>query len=157
MADIDPLLELMEKLRDKDKGCPWDIKQDHNSIAHCSIEEAYELVAAITKNDQENIKEELGDVLLQVIFHSQIAKENNAFDFNDVIEVLSKKLITRHPNVFDPDFDLKISADEQSKLWDEIKALFLQFKNLKRFKKKPQRKILIGILVKTYLKKSMKN
>ena len=67
MADIDPLLELMKKLRDKDKGCPWDIKQDHNSIAHCSIEEAYELVAAITKNDQENIKEELGDVLLQVI------------------------------------------------------------------------------------------
>ena len=121
MADIDPLLELMERLRDKDKGCPWDIKQDHSSIAHCSIEEAYELVSAIAKNDQENIKEELGDVLLQVIFHSQIAKENNAFDFNDVIEVLSKKLITRHPNVFDPDFDLKISADEQSKLWDEIK------------------------------------
>ena len=121
LVDINPLLELMEKLRDKDKGCPWDIKQDHNSIAHCSIEEAYELVAAITKNDQENIKEELGDVLLQVIFHSQIAKENNAFDFNDVIEVLSKKLITRHPNVFDPDFDVKISADEQSKLWNEIK------------------------------------
>jgi MazG family protein len=121
LADINPILELMEKLRDKDKGCPWDIKQDHNSIAHCSIEEAYELVAAITKNDQENIKEELGDLLLQVIFHSQIAKENNTFDFNNVVEVLSKKLITRHPNVFDPDFDLKISADEQSKLWDEIK------------------------------------
>ena len=69
MADIDPLLELMERLRDKDKGCPWDIKQDHNSIAHCSIEEAYELVSAIAKNDQENIKEELGDILLQVIFH----------------------------------------------------------------------------------------
>ena len=67
MADINPLLELMEKLRDKDKGCPWDIKQDHNSIAHCSIEEAYELVSAIAKNDQENIKEELGDLLLQVI------------------------------------------------------------------------------------------
>ena len=111
----------MEKLRDKDKGCPWDIKQDHNSIAHCSIEEAYELVAAITKNDQENIKEELGDVLLQVIFHSQIAKENNIFDFNDVIKTLSKKLITRHPNVFDPDYDKKISADEQSRLWDKIK------------------------------------
>ena len=111
----------MEKLRDKDKGCPWDIKQDHNSIAHCSIEEAYELVSAIAKNDQENIKEELGDLLLQVIFHSQIAKENNIFDFNDVIKTLSKKLITRHPNVFDPDYDKKISADEQSRLWDEIK------------------------------------
>lgn len=121
MADINPLLELMEKLRDKDKGCPWDIKQDHNSIAHCSIEEAYELVSAIAKNDQENIKEELGDLLLQVIFHSQIAKENNIFDFNDVIKTLSKKLITRHPNVFDPDYDKKISADEQSRLWDEIK------------------------------------
>ena len=121
MADINPLLELMKKLRDKDKGCPWDIKQDHYSIAHCSIEEAYELVAAIIKNDQENIKEELGDVLLQVIFHSQIAKENNAFDFNEVIEVLSNKLITRHPNVFDPDFDKKISADEQLKLWNKIK------------------------------------
>ena len=121
MADINPLLELMEKLRDKDKGCPWDIKQDHNSIAHCSIEEAYELVSAIAKNDQKNIKEELGDLLLQVIFHSQIAKENNSFDFNDVIEVLSKKLITRHPNVFDPDFDEKITADVQSKLWNEIK------------------------------------
>ena len=111
----------MEKLRDKDEGCPWDIKQDHNSIAHCSIEEAYELVTAIAKNDQENIKEELGDLLLQVIFHAQIAKENNAFHFDDVIEALSKKLITRHPNVFDPDFDAKISADEQSKLWNEIK------------------------------------
>ena len=111
----------MEKLRDKDKGCPWDIKQDHNSIAHCSIEEAYELVSAIAKNDQENIKEELGDLLLQVIFHSQNAKENNSFDFNDVIEGLSKKLITRHPNVFDPDFDEKITADVQSKLWNEIK------------------------------------
>ena len=116
MADIDPLLELMEKLRDKDKGCPWDIKQDHNSIAHCSIEEAYELVSAIAKNDQEKIKEELGDLLLQVIFHSQIAKENNSFDFYDVIEVLSKKLITRHPNVFDPDFDEKITAKDLSKV-----------------------------------------
>lgn len=111
----------MEKLRDKDEGCEWDIKQDHNSIAHCSIEEAYELVAAIINNDQKNIKEELGDLLLQIIFHSQIAKENNAFDFNDVIEVLSKKLVTRHPNVFNPDFDVKISADDQSKLWNEIK------------------------------------
>jgi len=120
-SNIDQLIEIMSQLRHPEKGCPWDIDQDHQSIAHYSIEEAYELVAAITKNDHENIKEELGDLLLQVIFHSQIAKENNIFDFNDVIKTLSKKLITRHPNVFDPDYDKKISADEQSRLWDEIK------------------------------------
>ena len=120
-SNIDQLIEIMSQLRHPEKGCPWDIDQDHQSIAHYSIEEAYELVAAITKNDHENIKEELGDLLLQVVFHSQIAKENNIFDFNDVIKTLIKKLITRHPSVFDPDHNKKISADEQSRLWDEIK------------------------------------
>ena len=95
MSEIDKALQIMEQLRDPDSGCPWDIKQTHSSIAKCSIEESYELISSIIKNDLEGIKEELGDLLLQVIFHSQIALENKEFEFFDVVENLKEKLIRK--------------------------------------------------------------
>lgn len=93
------LIKIMSILRSK-KGCPWDRKQTQKSILPYLIEETYELVEAINRNDTDEIKEELGDLLLQVIFHSQIAKEKGRFDINDVIKELNKKLIERHPHVF---------------------------------------------------------
>lgn len=94
------LLSIMERLRNKDTGCPWDIEQTPASIAPCAIEEAYELAAAIDKNDTENYREELGDLLLQVVFHSQMAKEGGLFTFDDVARTLCEKLVSRHPHVF---------------------------------------------------------
>jgi tetrapyrrole methylase family protein/MazG family protein len=93
------LVGIMEKLRSKD-GCPWDIKQTHKSITPYLLEEAYEVMEAIDKDDPDNLKEELGDVLLQVVFHAQIAKDRNKFDIDDVIDGINAKLVTRHPHVF---------------------------------------------------------
>ena len=119
MSEIDKTLQIMKQLRDPDSGCPWDIKQTHSSIAKCSIEESYELISSIIKNDTEGIKEELGDLLLQVIFHSQIALENKEFDFFDVVENLKEKLIRRHPYVFDK--SKKHTKEEQTAIWEKIK------------------------------------
>ena len=99
MSDFEALLKTMAMLRDKEAGCPWDIEQTHSSIAHHAVEEAYELQAAIASSNTNNIKEELGDLLLQVIFHSQIAKEDNSFTIEDVIDAINTKLIRRHPYV----------------------------------------------------------
>jgi len=93
------LVKIMSILRSKN-GCPWDRKQTHKSILPYLIEEAYELIEAINKNNINEIKEELGDLLLQVIFHSQIAKEKGKFDIDDVVKELNRKLIVRHPHVF---------------------------------------------------------
>jgi len=93
------LVEIMRKLRGK-KGCPWDRKQTHESIMPYLLEETYEAIEAINKKDNANLKEELGDILLQVIFHSQIASERHNFTIDDVLETINSKLITRHPHVF---------------------------------------------------------
>ena len=93
------LVDIFKKLRGKN-GCAWDKKQTNKTLMKYLFEESEELKQAVRKNDIENIKEELGDVLLQVIFHAQIAKENKWFDIYDVIDVLNKKLIRRHPHVF---------------------------------------------------------
>lgn len=115
---FDKLLYIMEKLRGPD-GCPWDKKQDFYSLRPYIIEEAYEVVEALEKKDIEALKEELGDLLLQVIFQSQIGKEKNIFDINDVIEGIITKLIRRHPHVFG---DQKLdNAQEVKKTWEEIK------------------------------------
>ena len=90
----------MERLRSKE-GCPWDRAQTHQSLRSCLIEEAYEVLDAIDKNDYKLLKEELGDLLLQVIFHSTIAKQNNEFELEDVIDGICKKIIYRHPHVFE--------------------------------------------------------
>lgn len=97
---LDDLLKLMRILRDPDTGCPWDVKQSYRSIAPCTIEEAYEVVDAIEKADFAHLEEELGDLLFQVVFYSQLGKEDKFFDFHSVVNKLVNKLIRRHPHVF---------------------------------------------------------
>ena len=120
MSSIQSLLDTMQKLRDKEDGCPWDIEQTFESLSKHLIEEAYEATDAIAKKDYLNLKEELGDVLLQVIFHSQIASELELFDFNEVSDSLNEKLIRRHPYIFN-DGEKPFSAKDQTRLWEAIK------------------------------------
>ena len=133
--ELDKLLNIMSHLRDPNNGCPWDIKQTFKSIAPYTIEEAYEVADAIEREDISDLKEELGDLLLQVVFLSQIAKEEELFSFDDVAKTISEKLVRRHPFVFS---DKKNhSLDEQINQWEEIKQ--------RERSKKNQRGILEGI------------
>lgn len=117
---IERLLSIMARLRDKENGCPWDVEQTFASIASCTIEEAYEVVDAIERDDMQHLREELGDLLLQVVFHSQMAKEEGLFDFDAVATEISDKLVRRHPHVFG---DKHITdADATLAAWEEIKA-----------------------------------
>lgn len=116
--NIDDLCEIMKILR-SDEGCPWDREQDHKSIRKNFIEETYEAIEAIDTEDTELLKEELGDVLMQVVFHSRMEEEINSFNFNDVVDGVCKKLINRHPHVFS---DLELdNSEEVLKNWDKIK------------------------------------
>ena len=99
--DIASLLAIMAKLRDPDGGCPWDLAQDFSTIAPYTIEEAYEVADAIDRGDLGDLKDELGDLLLQVVFHAQMASEQGAFDFGDVVAAICDKMTRRHPHVFD--------------------------------------------------------
>lgn len=118
-SDIARLLEIMAALRTPGTGCPWDLEQDFASITPYTIEEAYEVVDAIERGDLADLRDELGDLLLQVVFHARMAEEKGAFAFPDVVEAITRKLIRRHPHVFGEARDL---APEQVKaLWDEIK------------------------------------
>lgn len=116
---MERLLEIMASLRDPDGGCPWDLEQDFSTIAPYTIEEAYEVTDAIARGDMDGLKEELGDLLLQVVFHAQMAKEKGLFDFTAVAAALADKLVYRHPHVFG-DVDVKNSADVLS-VWDARK------------------------------------
>ena len=98
--NIDELLAIMSRLRDRENGCPWDMEQDFASIAPYTIEEAYEVADAIDRNDLADLKDELGDLLLQVVFHAQMAAEQGAFDFGDVVAAICDKMLRRHPHVF---------------------------------------------------------
>ncbi len=118
--DFQELLKIMEALR-SEKGCPWDKEQTRESLKPFIVEEAYELIEAIDDSDPEKIKEELGDLLFQIVFQCQIAKENNEFKISDVIEKISKKMIARHPHVFGK-ADYKTS-DEVLLHWEEHKKL----------------------------------
>lgn len=109
---VDDLLHLMRRLRDPETGCPWDLKQSYRSIAPSTLEEAYEVVDAIEREDYPHLKEELGDLLFQTIFYSQLAAEENRFDFAGVVDTLVVKLIRRHPHVF-PDGTLYGQTDAQ--------------------------------------------
>ncbi len=100
MPAIDELLDVMRRLRDPETGCAWDLEQDFASIAPYTIEEAYEVADAIERNDLRGLKDELGDLLLQVVFHAQIAAEQSVFDFTDVAQAIVDKMIRRHPHVF---------------------------------------------------------
>src|SRR5690242_8517031 len=98
--DISRLLDIMAALRTPGSGCPWDLEQNFSTIAPYTIEEAYEVADAIARGDLEDLRDELGDLLLQVIFHARMAEEQNAFDFGDVVDAISAKMIRRHPHVF---------------------------------------------------------
>jgi MazG family protein len=130
MSSIHALLETMRKLRDKDNGCPWDIEQTFESLSQCVVEEAYEVSDAISRKDFENLKEELGDILLQVVFHAEIAKELKLFSFDEIVESLNQKLIRRHPHVFDG-APRPNSSSEQTQSWEAMKDLEKDKKELK--------------------------
>ncbi len=103
MQELKKLLKIMADLRNPDGGCPWDIKQSFASIAAYTVEEAYEVADAIERKDMEDLKNELGDLLFQVVFHAQMASEQNQFDFVDVVNEINNKLVSRHPHVFGGD------------------------------------------------------
>jgi ATP diphosphatase len=118
--EIRDLLAIMARLRTPGIGCPWDLKQTFETIAPYTIEEAYEVADAIACGDRAALKDELGDLLLQVVFHARMAEETGAFAFDDVVLAITEKLIRRHPHVFGAERGL--SPDEVKKLWEEIKA-----------------------------------
>ena len=106
-------------MRDPSQGCPWDKEQDFKSIASCSIEEAYEVADAIEREDFNDLKEELGDLFFQIIFHSGMAEEKKLFNFEEVVKELNDKLIRRHPHVFDKKQEM--SASESLEIWEKKK------------------------------------
>ena len=118
--DISRLLDIMAALRTPKSGCPWDLEQNFATIAPYTIEEAYEVADAIARNDLADLKDELGDLLLQVVFHARMAQEQQAFDFGDVVEAITAKLIRRHPHVFGEAGAQTPRAVEG--LWERIKA-----------------------------------
>ena len=119
MKPMNRLLEIMARLRDKENGCPWDVEQTFASIAPYTLEEAYEVADAIERNDMQALREELGDLLLQVVFHAQMAAEEKLFTFGDVAQGICDKLVRRHPNVFG---DAKVkNASEQAEAWEKHK------------------------------------
>ena len=120
LESISKIRKVIKILRDPIDGCPWDLKQDYNSLAPYSIEEAYELVDAIENNDIEEIKKELGDLLLQVILISQVANDKGDFNFDDVANEISKKIIRRHPQIFDKNYN---ENDLPHESWEKIKKL----------------------------------
>ncbi len=117
---IERLLEIMERLRDPAAGCPWDLQQDFRSIAPHTLEEAYEVADAIEREDLRALRDELGDLLFQVVFHSRLASEQGAFGFADVVDAICDKLRRRHPHVFGG--SRVADAAEQSRVWESLKA-----------------------------------
>jgi ATP diphosphatase len=117
--EIEALIAIMAALRDKETGCPWDLRQSFASIAPYTIEEAYEVADAIAKGDMAELREELGDLLLQVVFHAQMGEEAGLFDFADVVEAITAKLIRRHPHVFGEARGAKLG--EVNAAWERIK------------------------------------
>jgi ATP diphosphatase len=119
--DISRLLEIMAVLRTPGTGCPWDLEQDFATIAPYTIEEAYEVADAIARGDLDDLRDELGDLLLQVVYHARMAEEQHAFAFGDVVEAITRKMIRRHPHVF-ADKDGKVTPAHVEGVWDQIKA-----------------------------------
>ncbi|MHC8509436.1 MAG: nucleoside triphosphate pyrophosphohydrolase [Rhodospirillales bacterium] len=116
------LVRIMARLRDPDGGCPWDVEQTFATIAPCTIEEAYEVADAVERNDLEALRDELGDLLLQVVFHARMAEEQNAFDAAAVCEAISDKMVRRHPHVFGDAETGILTAADQTDAWETQKA-----------------------------------
>jgi len=119
--DISRLIEIMTTLRTPGSGCPWDLEQNFATIAPYTIEEAYEVADAIARGDLDDLRDELGDLLLQVVFQARMAEEQNAFSFGDVVEAITAKMIRRHPHVF-ADKDGRLTPSDVKGAWDRIKA-----------------------------------
>jgi ATP diphosphatase len=119
-SEISRLIEIMAALRTPGTGCPWDLEQDFATIAPYTIEEAYEVADAIGRGDFEDLRDELGDLLLQVVFHARMAEEAGSFGFGDVVQAITEKLVRRHPHVFGDARDM--SPEAVKLLWDRIKA-----------------------------------
>ncbi len=117
--DIADLLSIMASLRNKETGCPWDIEQTFTTIAPYTVEEAHEVVEAITSGDREDLRDELGDLLLQVVFHARMAEEEGSFDFGGVVEAITRKMIRRHPHVF---------GERRERMPAEVKASWTRIK-----------------------------
>ena len=115
--DIEALLQIMRRLRDPERGCPWDVEQDFASIAPYTIEEAYEVAGAIEDEDWASLKDELGDLLLQVVFHARMAEEKSLFDFGDVVAAITDKMVRRHPHVFGSESGIR-TAQAQTEAWE---------------------------------------
>ena len=128
---MDDLLTLMARLRDPEDGCPWDIKQTFKSVVPHTLEEVYELIDTIENNDFEHLKEELGDVLFQVVFYAQLGNEQGLFGLDDVVDALVAKLLRRHPHVF-PDGSLASRATEQTIAEQQVKANWERIKQQER-------------------------
>ena len=120
LSRIDALLAIMARLRDPEGGCPWDLEQNFETIAPYTIEEAYEVADAIEQGDMAELRDELGDLLFQVVFHARMAEELKAFDFNDVVRAICEKMIRRHPHVFGDEEQREAGAVKGR--WEEIKA-----------------------------------
>ncbi|WP_037488108.1 nucleoside triphosphate pyrophosphohydrolase [Sphingobium indicum] len=135
-ADIMPLANVMARLRDPDTGCPWDIEQDFASIAPYTIEEAYEVADAIERNDMAALRDELGDLLLQVAFHSRMAEQAGHFSLQDVIDGITQKMIRRHPHVFGEG----TKREDGHAQWEAIKAA-------ERAEKEPDSSALAGVAI----------
>ena len=121
MTAINELLQVMVELRNPESGCPWDIRQTSQSIAGYTLDETHELIDAIEANDIENLKEELGDLLFNIVFHARIAEENGQFDFNDVARGITDKMQRRHPHVFGEGRDQNWSDETLARQWQAIK------------------------------------
>ena len=120
MTEVSWLIDIMARLRDPDDGCPWDIEQTFATIAPYTIEEAYEVADAIERGELEDLRDELGDLLLQVVYHARMAEEVGAFRFADVVEGICRKMIRRHPHVFG---DEQVeNANAQTAAWERLKA-----------------------------------
>jgi ATP diphosphatase len=121
MSAIEQLLQVMEDLRDPKSGCPWDIRQTSRSIAGYTLDETHELIDAIERDDTENLKEELGDLLFNIVFHARIAEEQGQFDFDDVARAITDKMLRRHPHVFGDARDRQWSDEMLSQQWQAMK------------------------------------
>ena len=126
---IQSLLDIMRQLRDPDSGCPWDLKQNFHTIVPYTIEETYELADAIAAEDFVQIRDELGDVLFQVVFYAQMASEQALFTFEDVVDGIAEKLLRRHPHVFAVTGGQRVSESEVKRRWEQIKVEERQQKN----------------------------
>lgn len=134
--NIDRLIDIMAALRDPETGCPWDVKQDFTTIAPYTIEEAYEVADAIERGDMDDLKDELGDLLLQVVFHARMAEEHGNFAFDDVAGAIADKMIRRHPHVF---------GDESAETPEDVKTSWEETKARERAEKGQNESALDGV------------